>query len=281
MVKSPTELSENIVIEAFQLGFMQRALVAGVLIACLCALFSVFVLLKRLSFIGVGISHSAFGGVALGFLLGMNPTITAVLFSGAIALLIGFINRQGKLHEDTAIGIFFALTMALGIVFIGLSRRYNVDLFGYLFGNILAITRGDLVLMLVLAPLVFALVLSLFKELLFLSFDEQVAQVSGVAVSAVYYVFLLAMAITIVIAIKLIGIVLVSALLVLPAATARQLTDNYRGLVLYSVIIGVISTVVGLILSYQLNLASGATIVLFAGLLFFVSLLYARVKERR
>jgi ABC-type Mn2+/Zn2+ transport system permease subunit len=260
---------------------MQRALVAGVLIACLCALFSVFVLLKRLSFIGVGISHSAFGGVALGFLLGMNPTITAVLFSGAIALLIGFINRQGKLHEDTAIGIFFALTMALGIVFIGLSRRYNVDLFGYLFGNILAITRADLVLMLVLAPLVFALILSLFKELLFLSFDEQVAQVSGVAVSSVYYVFLLAMAITIIIAIKLIGIVLVSALLVLPAATARQLTDNYRGLVLYSVVIGVISTVAGLILSYQLNLASGATIVLFAGLLFFVSLLYARLKERR
>jgi zinc transport system permease protein len=281
MVKSPTELSENIVIEAFQLGFMQRALVAGVLIACLCALFSVFVLLKRLSFIGVGISHSAFGGVALGFLLGMNPTITAVIFSGAIALLIGFINRQGKLHEDTAIGIFFALTMALGIVFIGLSRRYNVDLFGYLFGNILAITRGDLVLMLVLAPLVFVLILSLFKELLFLSFDEQVAQVSGVAVSPIYYVFLLAMAITIIIAIKLIGIVLVSALLVLPAATARQLTDNYRGLVLYSVVIGVISTVAGLILSYQLNLASGATIVLFAGLLFFTSLLYARLKERR
>lgn len=266
-------------IEAFQLGFMQRALVAGILIAGLCALFSVFVVLKRLSFIGVGISHSAFGGVALGFLLGIDPTLTAILFSGTIALLIGFLTRQGRLHEDTAIGIFFALTMALGILFIGLSRRYNVDLFGYLFGNILAITRGDLVLILVLAPVIFGLVLSLFKELLFLSFDEEVAQVSGVAVSPIYYFFLLAMAMTIVIAIKLIGIVLVSALLVLPAATARQLTANYRGLVLYSVAIGVISTVAGLFLSYQLNLASGATIVLFAGALFFTSLFYARLKE--
>jgi zinc transport system permease protein len=265
--------------EVFQLGFMQRALVAGIFIAALCALFSVFVVLKRLSFIGVGISHSAFGGVALGFLLGVDPTITAVLFSGAIALFIGFINRQGRLHEDTAIWIFFALTMALGIVFIGLSRRYNVDLFGYLFGNILAVTRGDLVLVLALAPLVFGLVLSLFKELLFLSFDEEVAQVSGVAVSPVYYFFLLAMAVTIVIAIKLIGIVLVSALLVLPAATARQLTENYRELVLYSVAIGVISTVAGLFLSYQLNLASGATIVLFSGVLFFASLLYARLRN--
>jgi ABC-type Mn2+/Zn2+ transport system permease subunit len=269
------------VIEAFQLGFMQRALIAGIFIACLCALFSVFVVLKRLSFIGVGISHSAFGGVALGFLLGINPTVTAIIFSGGIALLIGFINRRGRLHEDTAIGIFFALTMALGIVFIGLSRRYNVDLFGYLFGNILAVTAGDLLLVVILAPTVFLLILSLFKELLFLSFDEEVAQVSGVAVSPVYYLFLLAMAITIVIAIKLIGIVLVSALLVLPTATARQFTDNYRGLVLYSVAIGVISTVLGLFLSYQLDLASGATIVLLAGALFFISLLRARLGELR
>jgi ABC-type Mn2+/Zn2+ transport system permease subunit len=129
--------------------------------------------------------------------------------------------------------------------------------------------------------LVFVLILSLFKELLFLSFDEEVAQVSGVAVSPVYYLFLLAMAITIVIAIKLIGIVLVSALLVLPAATARQLTDNYRGLVLYSVAVGVISTVLGLFLSYQLNLASGATIVLFAGALFFISLVFGRQRAVR
>lgn len=268
-------------IEAFQLGFMQRALMAGILIACLCALFSVFVVLKRLSFIGVGISHSAFGGVALGFLLGINPTITAVIFSGAIALLIGLINRRGRLYEDTAIGIFFALTMALGIVFIGLSRRYNVDLFGYLFGNILAVTRGDLLLVVILAPTVFLLILSLFKELLFLSFDEEVAQVSGVAVSPVYYLFLLAMAITIVIAIKLIGIVLVSALLVFPAATARQFTNNYRGMVLYSVAVGVISTILGLFLSYQLDLASGATIVLFAGALFFISLFCARLRGLR
>jgi len=269
------------VINAFQLGFMQRALVAGLLIAGLCALFSVFVVLKRLSFIGVGISHSAFGGVALGFLLGIDPTLTAVLFSGAVALLIGFINRQGRLHEDTTIGIFFALTMALGILFIGLSGRYNVDLFGYLFGNILAITRRDLFLVLATAPVIFALVLSLFKELLFLSFDEEVAQVSGVAVVPVYYFFLLAMAITIVIAIKLIGIVLVSALLVLPAATARQLTMNYRGMMLWSIGLATFSTLSGLLLSYQLNLASGATIVLFAGALFFLSLGYHRLRGMR
>jgi zinc transport system permease protein len=261
-------------IEAFQLGFMQRALAAGLLISVLCALFSVFVVLKRFSFIGVGISHSAFGGVSLGYLLGLDPTLMAVLFSAMIALLIGFTKRRGRLHEDTAIGIFFSLTMALGILFIGLSGRYNVDLFGYLFGNILAITRGDLTVIAILSPVIFVLLCSVFKELLFLSFDEEVAEVSGVAVAPVYYFFLLAMAVTIVIAIKLIGIVLVSAMLVLPAATARQMVDGYRSMVWWSIGLAVSSTVAGLFLSYYLDLASGATIVLVAGILLLVSFLY-------
>jgi zinc transport system permease protein len=265
--------------ELLSLGFMHRAFAAGALIAVLCAVFSVFVVLKRLSFIGVGISHSAFGGVALGFLLGIHPTITAILFSGAVALLIGLVNRRGRLHEDTAIGIFFALTMALGIFLIGISRRYNVDLFGYLFGNILAVTKGDLRLVIVLVPVILAFVFAIMKELLFLCFDEEVATVSGVAVGPIYSLFLLAMAVTIVIAIKLIGIVLVSALLVLPGATGRQLARGYRGMMVYSVLVALVSTLGGLVLSYQLNLASGATIVLLSGVLFFLSFLFARVKR--
>jgi len=265
-------------IDAFEMGFMQRALAAGVLIAVLCALFSVFVVLRRFSFIGVGISHSAFGGVALGYLIGLDPTLTALLFAGVVALLIGFIKRRGRRHEDTAIGIFFSLTMALGILFIGLSRRYNVDLFGYLFGNILSVTRGDLAIIAVIAPIIFVLMLSVFKELLFLSFDEEVARVSGVAVAPVYYFFLLAMAVTIVIAIKLIGIVLVSAMMVLPAATARQMVDRYRSLTWWSIALAVAATVAGLILSYYLDLASGATIVLVAGTLFFCSFIYRSLR---
>jgi ABC-type Mn2+/Zn2+ transport system permease subunit len=265
--------------DLFALGFMQRAFAAGVLIALLCATFSVFVVLKRLSFIGVGISHSAFGGVALGFLLGIHPIVTAIVFSGSVALLIGWINRKGRLHEDTAIGIFFALTMALGIFLIGIKREYNVDLFGYLFGNILAVTRGDLILVIVLVPIILALVLSVFKELLFLSFDEEVAEVSGVPVALLSSLFLVAMAVTIVIAIKLIGIVLVSALLVLPGATGRQLARNYRGMLVLSILSALVSTIGGLFLSYYLDLASGATIVLLAGGLFFLAFLFRRLKE--
>jgi len=265
-------------IDVFRLGFMQRALAAGLLIAVLCALFSVFVVLRRFSFIGVGISHSAFGGVALGYLLGLDPSLMAVLFAAVVALLIGLVKRRGRLHEDTAIGIFFSLTMALGILFIGLSGHYNVDLFGYLFGNILAVTRADLITMAVVAPVIFILILSVFKELMFLSFDEEVAQASGVAVGPVYYLFLLAMAVTIVIAIKLIGIILVSAMMVLPAATARQMVDRYRQLVWWSVALAVAATVAGLMLSYYLDLASGATIVLVAGVFFFATFIYRSLR---
>lgn len=259
---------------------MQRALLAGLLVSLLCGFFSVFVVLKRLSFIGVGISHSAFGGVALGYLVGISPTVSAILFSAAVALLIGFINRRGKLHEDTAIGIFFALTMALGIFFIGISRQYNVDLFGYLFGNILAVTRADIVLVCIATPAILLLLGAVFKEFLFLSFDEELAAVSGIPVGPIYYLFLFLMAIAVILAIKVVGIILVSALLVLPAATARQLTSNYRALTVLSVSFSLLSTVSGLFLSYHLDLASGATIVLFAGILFFLSFAYKLLSRR-
>jgi ABC-type Mn2+/Zn2+ transport system permease subunit len=269
------------VIEALTLTFMQRALAAGMLVSILCGLLSVFVVLRRLSFIGVGISHSAFGGIALGYLVGIPYTASAIAFSSAVALLIGFINRRGRLHEDTAIGIFFALTMALGVFFIGISKRYNVDLFGYLFGNILAVTRGDLLLVLAVTPILLLLLGAVFKELLFLSFDEEVAAASGIPVAAVYYLFLLLMAVAIILTIKVVGIILASALLVLPAATARQLTSNYRTLSIISVVLAVFSVVAGLFLSYSLDLAPGATIVLLAGFLFFLSFGCRRFVRRK
>ncbi len=281
MVESHTASWRSTVIEALTLSFMQRALVAGALVSVLCGLLSVFVVLRRLSFIGVGISHSAFGGIALGYLVGIPYTASAIAFSSAVALLIGFINRRGRLHEDTAIGIFFALTMALGVFFIGISRKYNVDLFGYLFGNILAITRGDLILVLAATPVLLLLLGAIFKELLFLSFDEEVAAASGIPVAAVYYLFLLLMAVAIILTIKVVGIILVSALLVLPAATARQLTRNYRVLSLLSVVLAVFSVVAGLFLSYSLDLAPGATIVLLAGTLFFLSFGWRRFAGRK
>ena len=155
----------KIMIEILVLEFMQNAFLAGMMLSLVLAVVSFFVVLRRLSFVGVGVAHSAFGGVALGSLLGISPTLTAIGFAVLVANAIGYIGNQGRLSTDTAIGIFFSLAMALGVIFIGMSDKYNMDLFGYLFGNILAITRQDLIIIAVLGGLVLVSTFLFFKEL--------------------------------------------------------------------------------------------------------------------
>jgi len=257
-------------------GFMQRALLAGILVAVLCGVLGFFVVLKRLSFIGVGISHSAFGGIAIGVLLGVDPLFAAAVFSTLVAWAIGWLSRKGRLHEDTAIGILFSSAMALGVALISLSSAYQVDLFGYLFGNILAVSPHDLWMLggIVLVVLV-GLVLT-FKELLFLAFDEEVARASGLPVTALYFVLLTCLALAVVAAIRVVGLILVEALLVIPAAIGYQLARGYRSMLALAIGSAVLSAIVGLFASYVLNIAAGATIVLVLTLLFCVALAVAR-----
>jgi zinc transport system permease protein len=258
-------------IEALSLGFFQRALVAGVLLALLCGVLSVFVILRRMAFIGVGISHSAFGGVALGFLLGLDPLWSGIGFAVVVALLIEWAQSRGRLEEDAAIGIFFAFAMALGVVFLSLSRTYNVDVFGFLFGDILAVGPHQLGEILLVSAAVLGTVAFFYKELVFLSFDEEMAWVNGVPVKALRYLFLVLLALVIIMAIYLVGIILVSALLVIPGAVAKNLTRNIAAMLWMSVAAAVGSTLGGLFLSLGLDWPSGATVVLTLGLVFFVS----------
>ena len=254
--------------EILAYGFMQKALAAGILVSITCSVISFFVLVNRLSFIGVGISHAAFGGVAIGILFGIDPTLSAVIFSVLTAWMIGIVSRRGRLNEDTTIGIFYAAAMALGIVIIGLSRGYTVDLFGYLFGNILAVTSTDLWIVAALSLFVLGTVFYFFKELLYISFDEESAHVNGVPVAFLYYYLLTLMAVTIVISMKVVGIILVSALLVIPAAAAYEVSSHYKSVLIVSVIVGLVSALGGLLVSYRFNTASGATIVLLAAAVF-------------
>jgi zinc transport system permease protein len=267
--------------EIFAYGFMQKALLAGLIVSIISSLLGVYVVLKRLSFIGVGISHSAFGGVALGFFLGLEPVGVALLFSLAAAWGIGWVSQKGQMHEDTAIGIFFAAAMALGIMLIGLSKGYTPDLFGYLFGSILSVTSQDLWLIGILGLLVLVLIFLFFKELLFLCFDEEVARAQGLPVRFLYFLLLSLMSATIVLSIKVVGIILVSALLVIPAASSHQLASRFRTMVLLSVGFGLISTMGGLVLSYYLNLASGATIVLLSTVIFFLCLTFSPKRRQK
>ena len=261
--------------EIFAYEFMQRAFLAGLMVSLLCSFMAFFVVLKRMAFVGVGISHSAFGGVALGILLNVNPILMAAAFSLLVSWLIGLVSKQGALHEDTAIGIFFSAAMALGVALISLSGSYNVDLFGYLFGNILSVTTGDLWLVGILGFLALSFLVLFFKEFLYLSFDEEMARVNGLPVTFLNYLLLTLMAVTVVVSIKVVGIVLAEALLVIPAATGYQLARHYRLMLAISLLCGTLSSVMGLWLSYRYDLASGATIVLCATLFFFLALLFS------
>jgi len=248
--------------------FMQRALLGSIVVGTTCSFIGVFVVLRGMAFAGSGLAHAAFGGVALGFLLAVNPLFTAVIFCLGTAGLIQIAGRRAQIRLDTAIGIFFAFTMALGVVFIGLMKRYDARVYGYLFGNVLGITPGNLWAMLGLAAVVIGTVVVLYKEFKFLSFDEETAQASGLPTAGLSFLLLVLLALTVVVSLKAVGIILVEALLVLPAATAYQLTNRYGMMFLLSWVAGVVASGVGLVVSYYLEIPSGAAIVIAATALF-------------
>jgi len=258
-------------LDIFTYSFMQRAMVAGVLVGALCAIIGVYVVLKGLSFIGAGIAHASFGGVAIGLATGSNPVWCAVAFCLMTAWGIGLVSRYGHVKEDTAVGVFFSSTMALGILIIGLMHGYTQDLFSYLFGSITTVTTQDVWTTVVIAVMVVGCVIVFFKDLMFVIFDSEMAEVTGVPAGKLYFLLITMMALTVVVSIKVVGIILVSALIVTPAAAAYQLTESFRKMMALSIIFGVGSCVFGLLISDWLGIAPGAGIVLLVTLAFFVS----------
>lgn len=259
-----------------QFEFVRRALVVAFVAGILCSTVSFFVVLRRLAFVGVGVSHSAFAGIAIGLVTGLNPVITGSLFAVAGSWAVGFISRKGRIHEDTAIGIFFASSMALGVLLVSISRGYYGDLFGYLFGNILTVSDFDLMFFVLASAFIVATLLLFFKELMATSFNEELAKATGLPVETLYFLLMTLIAVTTIVAIRLVGMILASALLVIPAATGCQVAKGFRGVLVVSIASGVFSAVAGLLISCYWNLASGASIVLLATALFMLCCLISR-----
>jgi zinc transport system permease protein len=252
-------------------GFMQRALAAAVLIGAVCGVLGFFVVLRRLAFVGVGISHSAIGGVALGILLGANPLLVGALFAGAVALGIAAAGRRTRLSEDAVIGVFFSGAMALGVVLFSVRRGYQQDLFGYLFGNVLAVPGGELAALAGVGAGILGLVAFTFPQQLFVAFDEEIARAYGHRVTALETLLILLLACTIVVGVRLVGVLLIEALLVVPAAVAALWTPDWRRQLVLSSALAVASGVAGLWLAYRFDLAAGGTIALVAVAAFLAS----------
>ena len=262
-------------IEMLQFSFMQRAVAGGLIIAVISSFYGPFIVQRQLAFLGSGLAHAAFGGIALGLLIGLDPLWVAIPFTMAVAAGIVWVRTRTGLAADTAVGIFFSLAMALGVIFIFLRESNASDAFTYLFGSILALGQADLYLCLIVL-LANLLVLPLWGRWAYATFDRNLARVDGHPVLRDEYLLSMAVAVVTVISIKIVGILLMSAFLVIPAATARLLTRRFVHMMMVTLAINVAGVVLGLIASIYSDLPSGPTIILVQALLFVLALLYAR-----
>jgi zinc transport system permease protein len=254
--------------DVLQYGFFQRGLAAGILIAIIAPLIGIFLVLRRYSLIADTLSHVSLAGVAVGLLAGINPVVTALFTSGFAALAIERLRSTKKVYGETALSIFLSGGLALAVVLISVARGFNVNLFGYLFGSIVTVKAADIVLISALGAVVLGLLIAFYKELVYISFDEEAARVSGVPVQAVNFVFILLTAITIALSIPIVGILLVSALIVVPVVTALQLKKSFTATLWYAEGFSIFSVISGIFVSYYYNLSPGGTIVLITLALF-------------
>ena len=252
----------ELVTEPLSHAFFVRALLAAILTGTVCAVVGTYVVLKGLAFIGEAVSHAAFPGLVAAFVFNLPFLLGAGIAAVGTALGIGLVIRRTRIRSDTAIGVAFVGMFALGLFWYSAIQGFVADLFSYLFGNILAISVTDLISLTVLGLLILSVVVVLWKELLYATFDPQAAAASGLKVGALEYLFLVLVALTIVVSLQAVGSILVVAMLVTPAATAQLLSIHFGRLMLLAIVLGVGGAIVGLYASFWLNVASGATIVL-------------------
>lgn len=264
-------MKEAIMLEIFQYGFMRNALTAGLLVSFACGIIGTYVVINRIVFLSGGIAHAAYGGIGLGYFLGINPIIGAIVFSLGASLGMGMVHRKTGERSDTIIGVMWAIGMAVGIIFLDMSPGYKADLMSYLFGSILAVPTSDLIIMLVLNVIILVLVALYFKELQAISFDETFAFVVNVPVDRLYLMLVCLVGLTVVMTMRIVGLIMVIALLTMPPAIAGLFVKDMKRMMALSIVLSMLFTFVGLLLSYYLNLTSGATIILVAGVSYFVS----------
>jgi manganese/iron transport system permease protein len=265
----------DLILAPLEYSFFLRALVASAMVGTVCAVVGTYVVLRGVAFIGDAIAHAGFPGVVVAYILGWPLYLGATIAAVGTALAIGIVTRRAGIRQDTAIGVLFAGTFAFGVFLFSGIRGYVADLFSFLFGNVLAISPTDLVALSALGLGVIVVVAILWKELLYATFDPLGAAASGIPVDRLELLFLALVAVTIVVSLQAVGIILVVAMLVTPAATAQLLTVRFTRLMLTAAAVGVASAIIGLYLSYWLDVASGATIVLVQTGLFALALVLA------
>ena len=268
-------------IELLQLPFMQRALIAGAVLGVVLAYLGIFVSLRKMAFFSDGIAHAALAGAAIGLLTRFSPLLSALIFSMFLAALIYWLEKRSSLSSDAIIGILFTSGMALGIILISLRRGYQPELIGYLFGNILAIRRLDLLLIVPLSLLIIVFILTQKRKLTLLALDREMAYMAGVNPDFHQLLLYIMLAAALVMGIRVLGVILVSAILIIPVSSARLLSRSFKTLVLWTIGISESVMIGGLLISYYLNLPSGAVIVLTGSTVFALAFIVSGICRTR
>lgn len=262
-------------------SFLQNALLGGLLASIGCGIMGSYVLVKRITFLAGGISHTALGGMGIAYFFGKLPIYGALAAAIVAALFIGWASLRRSQYEDTLIGAFWAIGMAVGVLFISRTPGYNVDLMSYLFGNILLVRNADLLLMAALDMVIVLVMLTFYNQFLAVCFDARFARLRGVPVDFFYLLLLCMVALTVVLLIQVVGLILVIALLTLPAAIAAQFTQTLRRMMLLATLLGMAFSLLGLFIAYQFDLAAGASIILLAGVVYLLVTLSGGAGKRR
>jgi len=269
----------NEIIELFSFSFFQKAFLAAVFASISCGIVGSYIVSRRIVFISSGITHASFGGIGLAFFAGFSPLLGAVLFAVFSAVGIQFFTKNAEIREDSSIAIWWSLGMALGVIFVFLTPGYTPNLMSYLFGNILTVTVAELWWMFILNVIIIAFFYLFLSKILFIAFDEEFARAAGLKVDLFNYLTIILIALTVVLNIRVVGIILILSLLTIPQASANLFTKDFRKLLVLSTIFAFISTISGLFISYFLNIPSGAAIIFTLVIMFGVLRLFKFLKK--
>jgi zinc transport system permease protein len=262
-------------------SFFQNALIAAIFTSISCGIVGTYIVTKRIVFISGGITHASFGGIGLGYFLGINPVLSAIVFSIMSALGIEYLSKKTETREDSAIAIMWSFGMALGIIFIFLSPGYAPNLMNYLFGSILTVSKLDIYLSIALTIIISVFFSLFYKTILFISFDEEFARTRKVRVQFMNYILISFVALTIVLSIKVAGIILVISLLTIPQVSANLFYKDFKKIVIASIMLGFLGSAGGLLLSYYLNIPSGASIIFLLVVIFITMRIIKLIINRR
>lgn len=270
----------NTILAILQYQFVEKAIIAGLFLGIVCAVLGVFLVLRKMSLIGDGLAHISFGAIALGILFGVYPLIIAIPFVILASLIIYALTRKHIIEGDAIIGILASLGLATGVILSSIATGFNIDIFSYLFGNILSITQSELIFVITGSIIVLSIIILFYQEFMAISFNPEQAKISGLPVNALDILFSIITAITVIMSIKLAGALLVSALLILPASSSLQISKSFQNTILIAIIIALISIISGIILSFLINLPTGATVVVINSIIFFLILIIKLLKTK-